>query len=93
MHRSQRLGKSRVGQPGEHAGCDAAARDDMRHDQDQEIIEKPVERRMRGEWQNDEFGQTLPDRVAFRAPELDGGANEVGAALGIDNKTVGPPRG
>ena len=48
---------------------------------------------MRGEWQNDEFGQTLPDRVAFRAPELDGGANEVGAALGIDNKTVGPPRG
>ena len=44
MYRSQRLGKSRVGEPGEHAGCDAAARDDMMHDQDQEIIEQPVER-------------------------------------------------
>jgi len=44
VYRSQRLGKSRVGEPGEHAGCDAAARDDMMHDQDQEIIEQPVER-------------------------------------------------
>jgi hypothetical protein len=46
---------------------------------------------VRCERQNNEFRQALPDRVAFRAPEFDGRANEVRAALGIDNKAVGPP--
>jgi hypothetical protein len=46
---------------------------------------------MRSERQNDEFGQALPDRVAFRAAQFDGRANKFSATLRIDNKPVGPP--
>ena len=44
MDRGQRLGKPRVGESGKHAGRDPASIDDVSHDQDQEIVEQPVER-------------------------------------------------
>ena len=44
MHCGQRLGKAWVGESGKHAGRDPAALDDVSHDQDQEIVEQPVER-------------------------------------------------
>src|SRR5262249_14953619 len=43
---------------------------------------------MRGERQDHEFGQSLPDRVALSAAELNGCANEIGATLRIDYETV-----
>ena len=46
MHCSQRLGKARVGESGKHAGRNPAALDHVSHDQDQEIVEQPVERRL-----------------------------------------------
>jgi len=88
-----------------------AALDDVAYDQDQEIVEQPVERRlaatsfgecftekqiadrrqrgMRCERQDHKFRQPLSDRVALSAAELDGRADEIGAALRIDRETVG----
>ena len=47
-----------------------------------------MERRMRREGQDHELGQPLPDRIALGASEFDRRANEVGAALRIDDETV-----
>ena len=58
VHCGQRLGKAWIGQPGKHAGRYPAALDDVSHDQDQEIVEQPVERRLAAT----SFGECFADQ-------------------------------
>ena len=48
---------------------------------------------MRGERQDDEFGQALTDWVALNTTEFDGRADEISATLRINFEPMGPATG